>query len=156
MRIGYGTDTHKLVESRDLILGGVKIDFEKGLLGHSDADVLLHAIMDALLGAMGLGDIGMHFPDTDNQYKDISSVELLKRTFEICKKAGLKNVINLDFTIICQKPKLIGCFPEMKKNISAVLGSPVERINLKASTTEGLGFEGRGEGITVNGVILVE
>ena len=156
MRIGYGTDTHKLVENRDLIIGGVKIDFDKGLLGHSDADVLLHAIMDALLGAMGLGDIGVHFPDSDNQYKGMSSLELLKRTFAIGQQAGLKKIINLDFTIICQKPKLIGYFPEMKKNISVILECPVERVNLKASTTEGLGYEGRGEGITVNGVILVE
>ena len=155
MRIGSGYDVHKLVEDRDLILGGVKVPYDKGLLGHSDADVLIHAIMDALLGAAALGDIGKHFPDTDSAYKGISSIELLKRV-----KALIENklyiVENIDATIIAQKPKLASYLPQMAKNIAEALEIEEDRVNIKATTEEGLGFTGEGLGIAANAVCLLE
>lgn len=154
MRIGHGFDVHKLVEGRDLILGGVKIPYEKGLLGHSDADVLVHAIMDSILGAMALGDIGKHFPDTDNEYKDISSLELLKRVYRLMLDKGYR-IGNIDATIIAQEPKLAPYIEEMKSNICQVLNMDIEDINVKATTTEWLGFEGRKEGISSHSVCLL-
>lgn len=155
MRIGSGYDVHKLVENRDLILGGVKVPYEKGLLGHSDADVLLHAIMDALLGAATLGDIGKHFPDTDTTYKGISSIELLKKVKALVEDK-LFVVENIDATIIAQKPKLATFIPDMKKNIAAALEIEEDRVNVKATTEEGLGFTGEGLGIAANAVCLLE
>ncbi|MDF2944450.1 MAG: hypothetical protein K0S01_3308 [Herbinix sp.] len=155
MRIGTGYDVHKLVENRDLILGGVKVPFEKGLLGHSDADVLLHAIMDALLGAAALGDIGKHFPDTDASYKGISSIELLKEVKKLIDNK-LYIVENIDATIIAQRPKLAAYLPEMVKNIADTLGIEVDRVNIKATTEEGLGFTGEELGIAANAVCLLE
>ena len=154
MRIGSGYDVHKLVEGRKLILGGVQIDFDKGLLGHSDADVLLHAVMDALLGAAALGDIGRHFPDSDNKYKGISSMELLE-----CVGKMLEDkcyiIENIDATIIAQKPKLSGYIDEMCANIAGVLGLEQDQVNIKATTEEGLGFTGAGEGIASQAVCSV-
>ena len=160
-RVGEGYDVHKLVEGRDLILGGVKIPFEKGLLGHSDADVLLHAIMDALLGAMALGDIGKHFPDTDEKYKGVSSIELLKEVKRIikdnCEKKGMAfEICNIDATIICQLPKLRPYIDNMRENIAASLEIDIDRVSVKATTEEGLGFTGRGEGIAAKAISLVE
>ncbi|MBQ2204706.1 MAG: 2-C-methyl-D-erythritol 2,4-cyclodiphosphate synthase [Lachnospiraceae bacterium] len=160
-RVGEGYDVHKLVEGRDLILGGVKIPFEKGLLGHSDADVLLHAIMDALLGAMALGDIGKHFPDTDEKYKGVSSIELLKEVKSIikdnCEKKGKAfEICNIDATIICQLPKLRPYIDNMRENIAASLEIDIDRVSVKATTEEGLGFTGRGEGIAAKAISLVE
>ena len=155
MRIGSGYDVHKLVEGRKLILGGVEIDFDKGLLGHSDADVLIHAIMDALLGAAGMGDIGKHFPDNDNSYKDISSMELLYQVLYLLKKQNY-SIINIDATIIAQKPKLSNYMDAMKKNIATVLEINKNQINIKATTEEGLGFTGAGLGIAANAVCLIE
>ncbi len=155
MRIGTGYDVHKLVEDRDLILGGVKIPYEKWLLGHSDADVLIHAIMDALLGAAALGDIGKHFPDTDAAYKGISSIELLKQVKSLIENK-LYFIENIDATIIAQKPKLAAYLPEMVKNIAEALGIEEDRINIKATTEEGLGFTGAGQGISANAVCLLE
>ncbi len=155
MRIGTGYDVHKLVEDRNLILGGVKVPYEKGLLGHSDADVLLHAIMDALLGAAALGDIGQHFPDTDPAYQGISSIELLKQVGKLLEDK-LYVIENIDATIIAQKPKLAGFIPEMKKKIAEALGLEEDRINVKATTEEGLGFTGAGLGIAANAVCLLE
>ncbi|MEY8322070.1 2-C-methyl-D-erythritol 2,4-cyclodiphosphate synthase [Lachnospiraceae bacterium 46-61] len=155
MKIGSGYDVHKLVEGRKLILGGVEIDFDKGLLGHSDADVLIHAIMDALLGAAGMGDIGKHFPDNDNSYKDISSMELLYQVLYLLKKQNY-SIINIDATIIAQKPKLSNYMDAMKKNIATVLEINENQINIKATTEEGLGFTGAGLGIAANAVCLIE
>lgn len=155
MRIGQGYDVHKLVEGRELILCGVKIPHETGLLGHSDADVALHALSDALLGAAGLGDIGRHFPDTDQSYKGISSMILLEEVVKKISGEGF-GIENVDITIICQRPKLLGYIPEMKKNLEKVLAIPEERINIKATTTEGLGFEGRKEGISAMAVALLK
>ncbi len=155
MRIGTGYDVHKLAENRALILGGVKIPYEKGLLGHSDADVLLHAIMDALLGAAALGDIGKHFPDTDPAYQGISSIELLKQVGKLLEDK-LYIIENIDATIIAQKPKLAGYIPEMKKNIADTLGLEEDCVNVKATTEEGLGFTGAGLGIAANAVCLLE
>ncbi len=154
MRIGTGYDVHKLVEGRDLIIGGVNIPYEKGLLGHSDADVLLHAIMDAMLGAAALGDIGKHFPDTDEAYKGASSIELLKRVGEIIEE---NNYIigNIDSTIIAQRPKLASYIPSMRENIANALGIDVNQVSVKATTEEGLGFTGSGEGIAVQAVALL-
>ena len=146
MRVGMGYDVHRLVEGRRLILGGVEIPYEKGLLGHSDADVLIHAIMDALLGAAAMGDIGKHFPDTDPQYKGISSVELLKQVAELLDKNNYI-IENIDATIIAQRPKLRPYMEEMTKNIAGALGIEENRLNLKATTEEGLGFTGTGEGM---------
>ncbi len=155
MRIGSGYDVHKLVEGRKLILGGVQIDFDKGLLGHSDADVLTHAIMDALLGAAGMGDIGKHFPDNDDNYKDISSMKLLYQVLYLLKKQNY-SIINIDATIIAQKPKLSAYMDAMKKNIADVLEINESQVNIKATTEEGLGFTGAGLGIAVNAVCLIE
>ncbi len=155
MRIGSGYDVHKLVENRDLILGGVKIPYEKGLLGHSDADVLLHAIMDALLGAAAMGDIGKHFPDNDNSYKGISSIELLKKVKSLLDNK-LYVIENIDATVIAQKPKLAPYIPQMVKNISEALEIEEDRVNVKATTEEGLGFTGEGLGIASNAVCLLE
>lgn len=146
MRVGMGYDVHRLVEGRKLILGGVEIPYEKGLLGHSDADVLIHAIMDALLGAAALGDIGKHFPDTDPQYKGISSVELLKHVAKLLDKNNYV-IENIDATVIAQRPKLRPYMEEMTKNIAGALGIEENRVNLKATTEEGLGFTGTGEGM---------
>lgn len=147
MRIGMGYDVHRLVEGRDLIIGGVKIPYEKGLLGHSDADVLLHAIMDALLGAAALGDIGKHFPDTDDHYKGISSLKLLEHVAQLLQKHGYE-IGNIDATVIAQKPKLRPYIEEMEKNIAEVLGISGDQINVKATTEEGLGFTGEQQGIS--------
>lgn len=155
MRIGSGYDVHKLVEQRKLILGGVEIPFEKGLLGHSDADVLIHAIMDALLGAAAMGDIGRHFPDNDNQYKNISSLKLLYQVLLLLKKENYC-IINIDATIIAQKPKLAQYINTMQKNIADTLQIQKNQVNIKATTEEGLGFTGAGLGIAANAVCLIE
>lgn len=154
MRIGFGYDVHALCEGRNLILGGVNIPYEKGLLGHSDADVLLHAIMDALLGATALGDIGKQFPDTDSSYKDIDSLILLSRTKDILTKNGYV-VNNVDSTIVAQAPKLAPHIDQMRENIARVLSVDVSQISVKATTTEHLGFEGRKEGISAYSVVTV-
>lgn len=154
MRIGTGYDVHKLVEGRKLILGGVDIPYEKGLLGHSDADVLLHAIMDALLGAVALGDIGKHFPDTDTKYEGASSIELLKAVGKILEDERYV-ISNIDSTIICQRPKLAPHIEQMRKNIAEALGIKVSQVSVKATTEEHLGFTGRGEGISTQAVALV-
>lgn len=151
MRVGMGYDVHKLVEGRDLILGGVKIPYEKGLLGHSDADVLLHAIMDALLGAAALGDIGKHFPDTEEKYKGADSIHLLKKVKELIEEK-MYVIENIDATIIAQKPKLAPYRETMVKNICDVLNIREEQINIKATTEEGLGFTGAGEGISAQAI----
>ena len=154
MRIGQGYDVHRLVEGRDLILGGVKIPYEKGLLGHSDADVLIHAVMDALLGAAALGDIGQHFPDTDPAYKGISSIELLKQVGGLLEERGFV-VENIDATIIAQRPKMRPYIDQMRENIARTLDVELSRINVKATTEEGLGFTGTGEGISAQAVCLL-
>ena len=154
MRVGMGYDVHKLVEDRDLILGGVRIPYEKGLLGHSDADVLLHAIMDALLGAAALGDIGKHFPDTNDKYKGASSVELLKHVGRLLEEECYI-IENIDATIIAQKPKMRGYIEEMEKNIADVLGLEKNQVNVEATTEEGLGFTGSGEGISAQAICVV-
>ena len=155
MRIGHGYDVHKLVEGRDLILGGVKIDYEKGLLGHSDADVLLHAVSDALLGAAGLGDIGKHFPDTDPQYKGADSLVLLQVVAQRVKEAGYR-VSNIDVTMIAQRPKLAPHIPQMVLNIANAVGIAANRVNVKATTEEKLGFTGEGLGMSCHAVCLLE
>lgn len=155
MRVGLGYDVHKLVEGRDLIIGGVQIPYEKGLLGHSDADVLLHAIMDALLGAAALGDIGKHFPDTDSKYKGISSIKLLEYVRELIDDE-LYVVGNIDATIIAQRPKMAPYIEQMKKNVADVLAIEVSQVNIKATTEEGLGFTGSGEGISAQAVCCLE
>ena len=155
MRIGHGYDVHKLVEGRDLILGGVKIDYEKGLLGHSDADVLLHAVSDALLGAAGLGDIGRHFPDTDPKYKGADSLMLLREVYRKISEKGFR-VGNIDVTMIAQKPKLKDFIPQMQENIAAAVGVTPDRVNVKATTEEKLGFTGTGEGMACHAVCLLE
>lgn len=154
-RAGLGYDVHKLTENRELILGGVNIPYEKGLLGHSDADVLVHAIMDALLGACKLGDIGQHFPDTDPQYKGISSIKLLKHVGALLDKNGYK-IVNIDSIIVAQRPKMMPHIPEMENNIAAALNIDPDSINVKATTEEGLGFTGNGEGIAAKAVCMVE
>ena len=155
MRIGHGYDVHRLVPERDLILGGVKIDWELGLLGHSDADVLLHAVSDALLGAAGLGDIGKHFPDTDPQYKGADSLKLLTIVAQRVGEAGYR-VSNIDVTMIAQKPKLKDHIPQMVKNIAAAVGIAENRVNVKATTEEKLGFTGTSEGMACHSVCLLE
>ena len=155
MRIGHGYDVHRLVEGRDLILGGVKIEYEKGLLGHSDADVLLHAVSDALLGAAGLGDIGKHFPDTDPQYKGADSRVLLRVVARRVWEAGYR-VSNIDVTMIAQKPKLKDHIPLMVQNIAEDVGIAPDRVNVKATTEEKLGFTGTGEGMSCHAVCLLE
>ena len=154
MRIGMGYDVHKLVENRDLILGGVKIPYSLGLLGHSDADVLLHAIMDSLLGAAALGDIGKHFPDSDDRYKGISSIELLKHVGSLLKENDWL-IENIDSTIIAQKPKMAPHIENMRKNISEALNINIDQINVKATTEEGLGFTGEGKGISSQSICLL-
>ncbi len=155
MRIGHGYDVHKLVEGRDLILGGVKIDYELGLLGHSDADVLLHAVSDSLLGAAGLGDIGKHFPDTDPAYKGADSLELLRI---VARRVGEKGcrVSNIDVTMIAQRPKLAPHIPQMRSNIASAVGIAEDRVNVKATTEEKLGFTGEGLGMSCHAVCLLE
>ncbi len=155
LRIGHGYDVHRLTEGRALILGGVEIPYEKGLLGHSDADVLTHAVMDALLGAAALGDIGKLFPDSDAAYKGISSIELLKRVKARLAEAGFETV-NLDATILAQAPKLAPYRDEMRGNIACALDIPASRVSVKATTEEGLGFTGSGEGIAAHAVALLE
>ena len=155
MRIGHGYDVHRLVEGRDLILGGVKIDFELGLLGHSDADVLLHAVSDALLGAAGLGDIGKHFPDTDPKYKGADSRVLLRHVVKLVNENGYR-ISNVDVTMIAQKPKLKDHIPQMVKNIAEDLQIPENRVNVKATTEEKLGFTGTMEGLRCHAVCLLE
>lgn len=154
MRVGMGYDVHRLVEDRKLIIGGVEIPYEKGLLGHSDADVLLHAIMDALLGAAALGDIGKHFPDNDDRYKGISSLELLRRVGKLLDE---KNYVieNIDATIIAQKPKMRPYIDEMRKNIADTLKLDIDRVNVKATTEEGLGFTGKKEGISAQAICCI-
>ena len=154
MRIGHGYDVHRLVENRDLILGGVNIPYEKGLLGHSDADVLTHAVMDALLGASGLGDIGKHFPDTDPTYKGADSLKLLDHVMEVLRGKGWQ-VGNIDATIIAQRPKLAGFIPEMRENLAVRMNVAPEQVNVKATTEEKLGFTGSGEGIAAHAVCLL-
>ena len=155
MRVGLGYDVHKLVEGRDLIIGGVQIPYEKGLLGHSDADVLLHAIMDALLGAAALGDIGKHFPDTDPKYKGISSIKLLEYVRELIDDE-LYVVGNIDATIIAQRPKMAPYIEQMKKNVADALAIEVSQVNIKATTEEGLGFTGEGAGISSQAICCLE
>ena len=154
MRIGMGYDVHRLVENRPLILGGVRIPYEKGLLGHSDADVLVHAIMDALLGAAALGDIGQHFPDTDPSYEGADSLFLLKEVGSILKQHGYA-VGNIDSTVIAQRPKLAPFREEMRKNIAGSLGIELSQVSVKATTEEGLGFTGTGEGISAQAIALL-
>lgn len=154
MRIGLGYDVHKLVYDRDLIIGGVTIPYEKGLLGHSDADVLLHAISDSLLGAAALGDIGTHFPDTDEAYKDASSMVLLKEVGVFIKNKGYK-IGNIDATIIAQKPKMLPFIGEMRKNIAEALDIDIDQVNVKATTEEGLGFTGSLDGISSQSIALL-
>ena len=154
MRIGQGYDVHKLAEGRKLIIGGVEIPYEKGLLGHSDADVLLHAIMDALLGAAALGDIGKHFPDTDEAYKGADSMKLLSRVGEMLADK-MYFIENIDATIIAEAPKMRPYIDDMRKNIADTLGMDIEQVNVKATTEEHLGFTGRGEGISVSAVCLL-
>lgn len=155
MRIGHGYDVHRLVPDRSLILGGVEIPFEKGLLGHSDADVLTHALMDALLGAAGMGDIGGMFPDTDPRYKAISSLRLLDAVCERIKKAGY-SVSNIDCTVVAQRPKLAPFIEAMRAQLAKSMGIEEGRINIKATTEEGLGFTGSGEAIAAHAVVLLE
>ncbi len=155
MRIGMGYDVHRLVEERELIIGGEKIEYEYGLLGHSDADVLLHAVMDALLGAAALGDIGTHFPDSDERYRGISSLRLLAYVDQLLEENGY-SVGNIDATIIAQKPKMAPYIPKMRENIASTLGLELNRVNVKATTEEGLGFTGSGEGISAQAVCILE
>lgn len=154
MRIGMGYDVHRLIEGRPLIIGGVEISYEKGLLGHSDADVLLHAVMDALLGAAALGDIGKHFPDTDDRYKGISSICLLKKVGELLDEHCFL-IENIDATIIAQMPKMRPYIEKMRENIAAALDIMVEQVNVKATTEEGLGFTGSGEGISSQAICML-
>jgi len=154
MRVGIGHDVHRLVENRDLIMGGVKIPYDKGLLGHSDADVIVHAIMDALLGAAALGDIGKHFPDTDMRYKGISSIELLKKVGALLQEKNY-DIENIDATIVAQAPKMRPYIDEMVTNIATALFIDVTQINIKATTEEGLGFTGTGEGISAQAICML-
>ena len=155
IRVGHGYDVHGLIEGRPLVLGGVEIPFSKGLDGHSDADVLLHALCDALLGSLALGDIGVHFPDSDPQFKDIRSLELLRRVAEMVKEKGYF-IGNIDVTLVAEKPKIAGYIPQMQENIARTATIKTDRVSIKATTTEGLGFVGRGEGVASHAVVLVE
>lgn len=155
MRIGFGYDVHKLTEGRDLILCGEKIEYEKGLLGHSDADVALHALCDALLGAAALGDIGRHFPDTDEKYRGISSILLLKEVMRLVRDKGY-TAANADITITAQSPKLSPYIEKMRENVANAMEIDIDCVNVKATTTEKLGFEGRGEGISATAAVLIE
>ena len=152
--VGQGFDVHQLVEGRPCFIGGVAIPYEKGLLGHSDADVLLHAVSDAILGALGLGDIGRHFPDTDPAFKDADSLKLLEQVWALAKGRGYR-LGNIDSTIIAQKPKMAPYIPQMAEVIARALEAPVERVNVKATTTEQLGFTGRGEGIAAQSIVCL-
>ncbi len=154
LRIGHGYDVHRLSEGRKLILGGVLIPYEKGLLGHSDADVLCHAITDSLLGALALGDIGTHFPDTDDKYKDAGSIILLKTIMSLVEKNGY-SLSNLDCTVICEQPRLAPFIPDIRKNIAQALNADISQVSVKATTEEKLGFTGRGEGIAAQAVSLI-
>ncbi|MCI5138637.1 MAG: 2-C-methyl-D-erythritol 2,4-cyclodiphosphate synthase, partial [Candidatus Electrothrix sp. AR1] len=154
MRIGHGFDAHRLVEGRKLILGGVEIPYQLGLAGHSDADVLVHALMDALLGALGAGDIGRHFPDTDEQYRGADSLKLLEQVMALVKAKGMK-LVNADITVVCQQPKLAPHLATMQSNLAAVCATTPELINIKATTTEEMGYTGRGEGIAAHAVVLL-
>ncbi len=154
MRVGLGYDVHKLTEGRDLILGGVKIPYEKGLLGHSDADVVVHAIMDALLGAAALGDIGQHFPDTDPRYEGISSIALLEQVGKLLEEHNYV-IENIDATIIAQRPKMMPHLPVMRENVAKALGIETNQVSIKATTEEGLGFTGSGEGISAQAICLL-
>ena len=155
MRIGHGYDVHRLVEGRKLILGGAEVPYEKGLLGHSDADVLTHAVMDALLGAAGLGDIGQHFPDSDDRFLGADSLELLRQICGMLSERGYR-IGNVDVTVIAQRPKLAGFIPAMRENLAAVMGLRPEDVNVKATTEEKLGFTGEGLGIAAHAVALIE
>lgn len=155
MRIGFGYDVHKLVKGRSLIIGGVEIPYEYGLLGHSDADVLVHSIMDSILGALGLGDIGRHFPDTDLKYKDISSLVLLKKVYNIMKDEGYI-IGNIDSTVAAQSPKIAPYIDNMRSNIATVLDTSIENVNIKGTTTEELGFVGKKEGMSSYSVCLLK
>lgn len=155
MRVGIGYDVHRLAEGRDLIIGGVKIPYEKGLLGHSDADVLLHAIMDALLGAAAMGDIGKHFPDTDPKYEGASSIKLLEHVGELLEQESYQ-IVNIDATIIAQKPKMAPHIPQMIQNVAQTLKIDESQVNIKATTEEGLGFTGTGEGISSQAICAIE
>ena len=154
-RTGMGYDVHKLVENRKLIIGGVEIPYDKGLLGHSDADVLIHTIMDALLGSIGEGDIGKHFPDTASEYKDVSSLQLLEEVVKILEKHNA-TICNIDSTIIAQNPKMAPYIEQMKENITRVLKIELSQLNIKATTEEGLGFTGNGQGISSQAIALVK
>lgn len=154
MRIGHGFDAHRFVQGRKLILGGVDIPFELGLAGHSDADVLVHALMDALLGALGEGDIGRHFPDTDEQYRGADSFKLLEQVMDLVQAKGM-SLVNADITVICQRPKLAPYLATMQSNLAAVCNTTPDRINIKATTTEKMGYTGRGEGIAAHAVVLL-
>jgi len=154
-RIGFGYDAHRLTKARDLILGGVKVPHEKGLLGHSDADVLSHAIGEAILGALSLGDLGKHFPDTDKRYKDISSLKILSMINDLAKKENAK-IINIDSTIVAEEPKLSDYILKMRENISDALNVNINQVSVKATTTEGMGFVGKKEGMAAYAVVLVE
>ena len=155
MRVGHGYDVHRLVEGRKLILGGVEIPWEKGLLGHSDADVLLHALMDAMLGAAALGDIGQHFPDSDERYAGADSLQLLAEVSRLLTEAGYR-LVNVDCTILAQRPKLMPHVSAMRANIARVLGVELDAVSVKATTEEGLGFTGDGSGIAAHAVVLIE
>ena len=155
MRIGHGYDVHRLVEGRPLIVGGVEIPHELGLLGHSDADVLLHAVMDAIIGALGEGDIGKHFPDTDEEYRGISSMNLLVRVRSLMEKRSA-SIVNIDTTLIMQKPKVAPYIQRMRENIAFALGCNADQVNVKATTEEKLGFTGRCEGVSAHAVVLLE
>ncbi len=155
LRIGHGYDVHRLIEGRKLILGGVEIPHTLGLLGHSDADVLIHAIMDSIIGALGLGDIGKHFPDTSNEYKNISSILLLKNVKEMLDQKNA-SIVNIDATLILQKPKIAPYINYMKENIAAALGCRADNVNVKATTEEKLGFTGNEEGVSAHSVVLIE
>ena len=155
LRVGFSYDAHRLTEGRDLILGGVKVPHEKGLLGHSDADVLSHAIGEAILGALALGDLGTHFPDTDQRYKDISSLKILSMINDLVEKENA-SIVNVDSTIVAEEPKLAGYIPRMRKNIAGALEIDVDCVSVKATTTEGMGFAGAKEGMAAYAVVLVE
>lgn len=155
MRIGHGYDVHRLVSGRELIIGGENIPFEMGLLGHSDADVLLHAVCDALLGAAALGDIGRHFPDSDPRFEGIDSRILLRKTAELLRCKGYR-IVNIDATVIAQRPKLAGFMEKMRENIASDCGIETDAVNIKATTEEGLGFTGKAEGIAAHAVCLIE
>lgn len=155
VRIGYGYDVHRLVEGRKLMLGGVHVPFERGLDGHSDADVLLHAVCDAILGALALGDIGVHFPDTDSRFKDIASLELLRGVVKLAKEKGYA-VGNIDVSLVAERPKIAAYTAKMRENIAHVSGIPSDRVSIKATTAEGLGPIGRGEGIAAHAVVLMK